>query len=114
MKSHPQTVSCKHCQSVLFQDILVAYGYLPEQPKGTAALRSIKALSSALKQYQRYAGLDPTGIVDKETRAKFREPRCGMKDDKTLKRGKRYVHQGTRWKKRVSNWSILKLVCIGF
>ena len=78
------------------------YGYLAEGHPGTGSLVSADAVTSALKRYQTYAGLKASGIVDKETAAKFREPRCGMSDQKTLGREKRYVHQGSKWMKNVS------------
>eukprot|EP00795_Rhopilema_esculentum_P007741 gene7741-13574_t len=84
------------------------YGYIAEGQPGTGSLVSADAVTSALKRYQTYAGLKPSGIVDKETVAKFREPRCGMSDQKTLGRKKRYVHQGTKWMKKRLTWKIIR------
>lgn len=45
------------------------------------------------------------GVLDKGTKEKFDQPRCGMKDKLSNgigTRGKRYVHQGSVWHKKVS------------
>ncbi len=67
--------------------------------------------TDAIGRFQEYAGLKKTKILDNETIAKLEEPRCGMRDPSFEKRAKRYVHQGTKWHKRVSvNKNLLKHV----
>lgn len=57
----------------------------------------------ALEQFQHYAGLLVTGKMDSATEAKLTGPRCGAKDFKQIPnlRRKRFVKQGTNWKKMV-------------
>ena len=81
---------------------MAKFGYLPKAVNGAGYLRTPETVSSALKNFQKYAGLNESGIVDKATIAKMQSPRCGMSDNRALRRGKRYVHQGSKWKKRVN------------
>ena len=57
----------------------------------------------ALEKFQYYAGLLVTGKMDSATEAKLTGPRCGAKDFKQIPnlRRKRFVKQGTTWKKMV-------------
>lgn len=48
----------------------------------------------AVRAFQRFVGLRPTGRVDELTWQKMREPRCGNKDLRRIQRRKRYILQG--------------------
>ena len=74
---------------------------------------------------QDFAGLDVTGELDDETVELMNTPRCGVKDQefgteerddndvgggrgRGRRRGKRYVHQGSKWKVDRLTWRITK------
>ncbi len=91
-------------QPVIFvsQLRLEQYGYLSGSSSGTGSLQS----DQAIKRFQSFAHLKVTGKLDKETIAKLQEPRCGMKDPASPNRAKRYVHQGSKWNKKVTSYLI--------
>lgn len=61
-------------------------------------------MAQSLRSLQRFAGLNETGLLDAATIRLMAQPRCGMPDlspaDKARRR-RRYVLQGTLWKKKV-------------
>ena len=89
----------------LKQDFLVAYGYLtPPDPK-SGRLIDPNHVTESIKTMQKYAGLTPTGIIDKQTLFVMKTPRCGMKDvgrADSARRKRRYNLQGGKWIKKVS------------
>lgn len=94
---------------------LMKFGYMEQTDGETAALTSpedIKAkMKVAIADFQNFAGLKPTGKMDKQTKVLMNTPRCGMKDivgHGSYARKKRYVLQGSRWKKSVLTWKIYK------
>ena len=76
---------------------------------------------SAIRKFQRYAQIPVTGKMDRKTKRKLTGPRCGAKDFRPttpsvsaltlhglpvasfrdMRRKKRYVQQGTKWRKQV-------------
>ncbi|CAB4027427.1 matrix metallo ase-24-like, partial [Paramuricea clavata] len=55
---------------------------------------------NAVREFQAYAKLPVTGAMDEATVAMLTGPRCGASDTaKTQSRLKRYVKQGSTWKK---------------
>ncbi|XP_037072230.1 matrix metalloproteinase-2-like [Pollicipes pollicipes] len=77
---------------------LMAYGYLPQSDVETGALRDESQLTDAIRQFQRYAHIPETGVVDERTRRQFTKPRCGLPDVAPDKRRyKRYSLQGQTW-----------------
>ena len=57
---------------------------------------------TAIEEFQTYAKLPVTGVMDEATIAMLTGPRCGAKDTDTKPtRLKRFVKQGTEWKKLV-------------
>jgi len=97
---------------------LMKFGYMEQTDGETAALTSpedIKAqMKVAIADFQSFAGLKPTGKMDKQTKILMNTPRCGMKDivgHGSYARKKRYVLQGSRWNtntKNVVTWKIYK------
>lgn len=67
-------------------------------------------LAQSLRSLQRFAGLNETGVLDAATIKLMGQSRCGVPDvggsaDKA-RRKRRYVLQGTRWKKKVcKSWN---------
>ena len=62
---------------------------------------------TAIEAFQRYARLPVSGVLDEATVAMLTGPRCGESDTvKSPSRLKRYVKQGSTWKKMVLTWSV--------
>ncbi|CAH0548863.1 unnamed protein product [Brassicogethes aeneus] len=115
-------VSCVMCfSSVAFSAsvdksliFLQKYGYLDSTPISSnkfSRLRDEKNYSKALKRFQRFYGLNPTGIANTETLLALDLPRCGVKDPNTSKqtRHKRYTFMDqSLWKKRDLTYKISK------
>jgi hypothetical protein len=62
---------------------LMKYGYM-ESKEGTAALQTEQGLQRKIKKavmdFQAFAGLNQTGVVDGKTREMMETPRCGVRD----------------------------------
>ncbi|CAF1085149.1 unnamed protein product [Adineta steineri] len=58
---------------------------------------SVHISPSIVRAFQRFVGLNQTGIIDELTWQKMREPRCGNKDLRRIQRRKRFILQGSRW-----------------
>jgi len=94
---------------------LMKFGYMEQTDGETAALTSPEDIKTQMKvaiaNFQNFAGLKPTGKMDKQTKILMNTPRCGMKDivgHGSYARKKRYVLQGSRWTKKVLTWKIYK------
>lgn len=72
-------------------------------------------LVQSLRRLQRFAGLNETGILDAATIKLMGQSRCGMPDvgsSDSAKRRRRYVLQGTSWKKKVcAEMVLIKKFC---
>jgi len=100
---------------------------------GAAALLTGKGVTAALKQFQRFGGINVTGKLDKETVELMGTPRCGVQDvlEEQLAdeqeildigdeeeenvtssyfpaRRKRYALQGSRWRTKSLTYKIGK------
>jgi len=92
---------------------LSKYGYLTQSSsKKTSSLVDIK---KAVKDFQVFAGLAPTGELDELTIDLMSRPRCGVKDienDEEFQtkrlRTKRYALQGSRWRVKDLTYRISK------
>ncbi|KAF0289578.1 Matrix metalloproteinase-24 [Amphibalanus amphitrite] len=71
----------------------------------------LQSLSSKLAEFQQFAGLPVTGLMDDATVAKMRQPRCGTPDHpvsrRRHRRRKRHNLQGSRWRKREIKYKIV-------
>lgn len=85
---------------------LSKYGYIKERD-GTGALLSEEGIKEqvgkAVRDFQAFAGLNQTGILDPLTVELMGTPRCGVQDiighgATAKRRKKRYVLQGSRWR----------------
>lgn len=81
---------------------LQKYGYMNESSSNSASLISQEAVSSAIKDFQRFAGLAETGELDNRTLTMMNMPRCGVRDkvghSGSARRRKRYALQGSKWR----------------
>ena len=59
---------------------LHAYGYFGAQPWATAKKTNGKALEAAIREYQKFNGLEPTGVVGMRTAHVMSRHRCGLPD----------------------------------
>ncbi|CAF4237942.1 unnamed protein product [Rotaria socialis] len=73
------------------KEFLHRFGYIKTNDS------SLEIAPPAVKAFQRFIGLNQTGIIDELTWQKMREPRCGNKDLRRIQRRKRYILQGSRW-----------------
>lgn len=90
---------------------LVNYGYITKnENKDTAQLLSEEVVTAAIKEFQVFAGLDPSGELTDETVELMNTPRCGVKDQvgpgTQARRKKRYALQGSRWRVKTLTWRI--------
>jgi len=56
------------------------FGYLALSDMETQQQRTLDEVRAAVRELQRKAGLDPTGIFDGATEQLMRTPRCGVQD----------------------------------
>ncbi|KAG5279973.1 hypothetical protein AALO_G00083560 [Alosa alosa] len=97
-------------------DWLSRYGYLPPADVRTGRLHTKETIERALREMQRFAGLEETGTLDRATSALMDKPRCSLPDiigtedllrRRKRKRKKRYSLTGLRWYKTDITWSVL-------
>ncbi|XP_058789744.1 stromelysin-3 isoform X2 [Phymastichus coffea] len=87
------------------------YGYLPLSSPATGGIISEKALHRALAEFQSFAGINVTGVLDHETVFLMSLPRCGVKDKISRiyeNRSKRYALQGSKWRIKNLTYKISK------
>uniref|UniRef100_A0A8C9Q5J1 Matrix metallopeptidase 15 n=1 Tax=Spermophilus dauricus TaxID=99837 RepID=A0A8C9Q5J1_SPEDA len=94
------------------QNWLRLYGYLPQPSRHMSTMRSAQILASALAEMQRFYGIPVTGVLDEETKAWMKRPRCGVPDQfgvrvkANLRRRKRYALTGRKWNNHHLTFSI--------
>ncbi|XP_055675072.1 matrix metalloproteinase-15 [Falco peregrinus] len=87
------------------------YGYLPQPSRQMSTMRSAQTFSLALAEMQKFYGITVTGVLDEETKAWMKRPRCGVPDQfgartKSNMRRKRYALTGRRWSQSHLTFSI--------
>ncbi|RWS30356.1 Matrix metalloproteinase-14-like protein [Leptotrombidium deliense] len=96
---------------MFFQLYLQRYGYLNES-MNNAKLIPESVYENAIKDFQRFAGINETGKLDEETVTMMNAPRCGNKDivghGEEARRRKRYALQGSKWRKTGITYHISK------
>ena len=97
------------------------YGYMdhhhPHDGR-SAKLLSPDGLKNYIMDFQGFAGLNQTGVLDDETVKMMNMPRCGVKDSVgsgsddhgqgRRRRRKRYALQGSRWRVKELTYKISK------
>ncbi|GIY55168.1 stromelysin-3 [Caerostris darwini] len=88
------------------------FGYLEDNGYRVGALVGPETISSAIKDFQRFAGINQTGTLDNDTLTMMNTPRCGVKDkigsSAFARRRKRYALQGSKWRTTDLTYQILK------
>uniref|UniRef100_A0A7I4YD45 ZnMc domain-containing protein n=1 Tax=Haemonchus contortus TaxID=6289 RepID=A0A7I4YD45_HAECO len=89
-------------------EYLRQFGYLTT--RGAESQLTAEAISSALKRFQRMFGIPQTGIMDQRTAELMAKPRCGVKDEPTMRFRQRRSLPYPRWKMNkftflVTTWS---------
>lgn len=99
------------------------FGYLPQSDIETGNLRTEDQLIEAIRTLQRYGYVEPTGIIDEDTKKLLEKKRCGLPDfpDDSRRRSntnkhsslatyhhhrrkKRYTLQGQTWPHTNLTW----------
>lgn len=73
-------------------------------------------VSIAIKKFQKFAGLNQTGVIDEETKRMMKTPRCGHPDkleNDQNNRKRRYALQGSKWPKSNIRFKIAKYPVYG-
>lgn len=102
------------------QNYLMEFGYLPKSNIETGNLRTMEQLQEAVRLFQSFANLEPTGEINRETMELMRKPRCGAPDlPNSLdympwnsldpfrshhRRQRRFVIQGQKWEHPIVTW----------
>uniref|UniRef100_A0A8C1Z8I3 Matrix metallopeptidase 15a n=1 Tax=Cyprinus carpio TaxID=7962 RepID=A0A8C1Z8I3_CYPCA len=87
------------------------YGYLSQASRQMSTMHSAQILSSAIKDMQRFYGLEVTGHMDLATLNAMKRPRCGVPDhfEESTEGGtrrKRYALTGHKWDQDKLTYSI--------
>lgn len=87
------------------------YGYLSQASRQMSTMQSAQILSSAIKDMQRFYGLEVTGHMDLVTLNAMKRPRCGVPDrfEESAEGGtrrKRYALTGHKWDQDKLTYSI--------
>ncbi|GIZ00638.1 stromelysin-1 [Caerostris extrusa] len=87
------------------------FGYLEDNGYRVGALVGPETISSAIKDFQRFAGINQTGTLDNDTLTMMNTPRCGVKDkigsSAFARRRKRYAF-ASKWRTTDLTYRILK------
>ncbi|XP_065085232.1 matrix metalloproteinase-2-like [Ochlerotatus camptorhynchus] len=102
------------------QNYLMEFGYLPKSNIETGNLRTMEQLQEAVRLFQSFANLDPSGEINRETLELMRKPRCGAPDlsnsldfmpSNSLsplgfdhRRQRRFIIQGQKWEHPIVTW----------
>lgn len=76
-------------------------------------LRTDDVVKRAIVRMQEFAGLQPTGVLDEETKQLVHTKRCGLPDikfDVAQRRRRRYAVHGSKWQKRDLTYRSVKLI----
>lgn len=86
---------------------LMKYGYLSyDYSVRRSSYINEKLISEAIAKYQRFYGLNITGVLNNETRTMMEKPRCGVKDINNENR--RYKLYETKWDKKSLTYGVSK------
>jgi len=85
---------------------LVKYGYMPTSSESDESGK-LQSLSEAVSEFQSFAGINTTGVLDDVTMEMMHLRRCGVKDN-VVSRNKRFALQGSRWRNRNLKYKIGK------
>ncbi|KAI1287313.1 Matrix metalloproteinase-16 [Halotydeus destructor] len=92
---------------------LQRFGYMNESIGTSGAnLVSEDYFHDAIRDFQRFAQINETGVLDEETVKLMNTPRCGMSDSPhhlhDHRRSKRYALQGSKWRRMDLTYRISK------
>ena len=88
---------------------MVKYGYLSEDYSTRRSSSINNTISEAIVKFQKFYGLDITGVLSDETRSIMEMPRCGMKDiDYETSASRRHKLDGSKWSKNKITYRVSK------
>ncbi|XP_026186340.1 matrix metalloproteinase-17b isoform X2 [Mastacembelus armatus] len=102
-------------ESTQLVEWLTKYGYLPPSDPSTGQLQAWTAVTNAVRAMQRFAGLKDSGVLDEDTKALIKSPRCSLPDQvepsKSLAKEKERKTRRRRsaismWTRRNINWRL--------
>lgn len=87
-------------------DYLVKFGYMEPSPTG---LISKEVRIEAIKSFQRFANLNPTGLLDLKTIKMMKKPRCGLLDPVSNANFANFDAKGSRkWDSKKLTYRIMR------
>ncbi|XP_068086407.1 matrilysin-like [Anabrus simplex] len=100
-------VSNERIIMLYFQEYLSRHGYIKGNTTDIkSGPTSTGAINSAIKEFQEFVGLTPTGDLDEATIKKMITPYCGV-EDRNYSRTKRYTYLGPPWKRHDLTYIVL-------
>ncbi|XP_076309995.1 stromelysin-3-like [Tachypleus tridentatus] len=85
------------------------FGYTDEESSRSSSMMDYSSVTKGIKNFQKFAGLDETGILDNETISMMIMPRCGISDTdapNNSTRKKRYSLEGSKWNENTLTYRI--------
>lgn len=102
----PGTTQAGDTTNVNVDKFLEHYGYLAGLGDKGSTIHSPEGIEEAIKQFQKFNGMEVTGQIDMNVIQKMKQPRCGVPDVPYDSPGKplAFYAPGYKWDQKVISW----------